>query len=58
MGVLVAQKFEIVGSKIDDEQAAARSQHARRLLDRARAVLEEVQHLVDDDGIETVLGQR
>ena len=58
MGVLVAQKFEIVRGEIDDEQPAARSQHSRRLFYRARAVVEEVQDLVDDDGIETVFRQR
>ena len=36
MGVLVAQEFEIVRREIDDQQAAAGPQHARRLADRAR----------------------
>ena len=58
MGVLVAQEFEIVRREIDHQQPAAGPQHARRLLDRARAVVEEVQHLVDDDGVEGILRQR
>ena len=58
MGVLVAQELEIVRGEIDDQQAAGGPQHARRRVDRARAVVEEVQHLMDDDGVEGVLGQR
>ena len=49
MGVLVAQELEIVRREIDHQQPPGRPQHPRRLLDRARAVVEEVQHLVDDD---------
>ena len=58
MGVLVAQEFEVVRREIDHQQPAARPQHARRLADRARAVVEEVQHLVDDDDVEGVARQR
>ena len=58
MGVLLAQEFEIVRREIDDQQPAARPQHARRLADGARAVVEEVQHLVDDDDVEGIPRQR
>ena len=58
MGVLLAQEFEIVRREIDDQQPAARPQHARRLADGAGAVVEEVQHLMNDDDIERVARQR
>ena len=58
MGVLVAQEFEIVRREVDHQQPPAGPQHARRLVDRARAVVEEVQHLVDDDDVERILRQR
>ena len=51
MGVLVAQEFEIVRREIDDQQASARPQQARRLADGAGAVVEEVQHLMDNDDV-------
>ena len=35
MGVLFAQEFEIVRREVDDQQPAARPQHARRLADGA-----------------------
>ena len=58
MGVLLAQEFQIVRREIDHQQPAAGPQHARRLADGARAVVEEVQHLMDDDDVEGVLRQR
>ena len=58
MGMLVAQEFEIVRREVDHQQPAAGPQHARRLADRARAVVEEVQHLMDDDDVEGILRQR
>ena len=58
MGVLLAQEFEIVRREIDHQQPAARPQHARGLGDRARAVVEKVQHLMDDDDVERILRQR
>ena len=58
MGVLVAQEFEIVRREVDDQQPAARPQHAHRFADGARAVVEEVQHLVNDDDVERIPRQR
>ena len=58
MRVLLAQEFQLVRREVDDQQPAARAQHARRLADRARAVVEEVQHLMDDDDVEGVVGER
>ena len=58
MRVLLAQEFEIVRREIDDQQPALRPQHARRLADRARAVVEEVQHLMDDHDVEGIARQR
>ena len=48
MGVLVAQELEVMRREIDHQQTPARPQHARRLGDRARAVVQKVQHLVDE----------
>ena len=56
MRVLLAQELELVRGEIDHQQPARRPQHARRLVDRARAVVEEVQHLVDDDDVEGSFG--
>ena len=58
MRVLLAQELEIVRREVDDQQPALRPQHAGRLADRARAVVEEVQHLVDDHHVERVARQR
>ena len=58
MRVLLTQEFEIVRREVDDQQPAARPQYPRRLADGARAVVEKVQHLVDDDDVETVARQR
>ena len=58
MGVLLAQELQIVRREIDHQQAAGRRQHARRLADRARAVVEEVQHLMDDDDVEGIRRHR
>ena len=57
MGVLLAQEFEIMRREVDDQKPAARAQHARRLADGARAVVEEVQHLMDDDDVEGIARQ-
>ena len=54
MGMLVAQEFEIMRREVDHQQPAARAQHPGRLADRAAAVVEEVQHLVDDDDVEGI----
>ena len=54
MRVLLAQELEIVRREIDHQQPAAGAQHARGLADRARAIVEEVQHLMDDDDVEGV----
>ena len=58
MGVLLAQEFEIVRREIDDQQPAARPQHARGFADGAGAVVEEVEHLMDDDDVEGIARQR
>ncbi len=58
MGVLVAQEFEIVRREIDDQQPAAWAEHPCRLADGARAVVEKVQHLMNNDGIERIARQR
>src|SRR5258708_36501120 len=58
MGVLLAQEFEVVRREIDHHQPALRPQHARRLADRARAVVEEVEHLMDDDDVKGIARQR
>ena len=50
----LAQEFQVVRREIDDQQPPARAQHARGLADRARAVVEEVQHLMDDHDVEGI----
>ena len=46
------------GAKSTTSSRPAGPQHARRLGDGARAVVEEVQHLMDDDDVEGILRQR
>ncbi len=58
MRELLAQEFLLMRREVDHQQPPARAQHARRLADRARAVVEEVQHLVQDDDVEGIVGQR
>ena len=58
MGVLRAQKLKLMRSKIDHQETAGGAQHARGLKDGARAVVEEMQHLVNDDRIEGIICQR
>jgi hypothetical protein len=55
---LLAQEFLLVQREIDDQQPSARPQHARRFLDRARAVVEKVQNLMQDDDVERVVAKR
>ena len=57
MGMLLAQEFEIVRREVDDQKPSAGPQYARGLADGARAVVEEVQHLVDDDDVEGIARQ-
>ena len=58
MGMLLTQEFKIVRRKIDDEQAPARTQHARRLRNCPFRIVEEVQDLMDDDDVEAVARER
>ena len=58
MRVLLAQEFEIMRREIDDQQPALRAQRARGFGDRARAVVEEVQHLMDHHDVEGILRHR
>ena len=46
------------GAKSTTSSRPAGAQHARRFADRARAVVEEVQHLMDDDDVERVRRHR
>ena len=58
VGVLGAQELERVRREVDDQQAAAGCEQAGRLAQRAGRVVEEVQHLVDDDEVERVAVER
>ena len=58
MSVLVAQEFERVRRKIDDDQTAARPQHPRRLGNGGGRPIGIMQHLMDDDRIERRIGER
>ena len=51
MGEVFAQGFLVVGGEIDQQQPTARPERARRLAYRARGLVEEVQHLMDDDQV-------
>ncbi len=51
MRELFAQDLFVVGGEIDHQQAAARPQRSRRFAHRARGIVEEVQHLMDDDEV-------
>ena len=46
------------GREVDDQQPPARRQQPRRLADGARRIVEEVQHLVDDDEVERAVLER
>lgn len=58
MRELLAQEFLFVRREIDDQQPTAGTQYARRFLDGAAAVVEEVQHLMQDDDVEGIVGER
>ena len=58
VGMLLAQELEIVGCEVDTRSRPLRTQHPRRLADRAAAVIEEVQHLVHDHDVEGIPRQR
>ena len=55
---LLAQELELVRREVDDQQAPARRQHARRLAHGALRIAQEVQHLVHDDGVRRLVGER
>ena len=44
--------------EVDDQQAAARRQHARRLAHGALRIAQEVQHLVHHHGVRGLVGER
>ena len=58
MGELLAQEFLLVRREIHHQQPPARAQHPRRLFDRARAVVEEVQHLMQNNDVEGIVAER
>ena len=58
MRVLLAQEFQIVRREVDHQQPPLRAQRARGFGDRARAVVEEVQHLMDQHDVEGILRHR
>src|SRR5262249_19497598 len=58
MGILFAEEFKVMGREVDDQEPALRPQHARGLADRAAAVVEKVQHLMDDHDIKGVARYR
>ena len=58
MGLRLAQEFEAVRREIDHEKPPAGRDEAGRLADRARGIVEVVQHLMDDDEVEGVARER
>ena len=58
MRILLTQEFLFVRREVDHQQATTRAQHARCFMDRARAVIEEVQHLMQNDDVEGTIRER
>ncbi len=58
MGELLAQEFLLMRREVDHQQPSARAEHARRFPDGAAAVVKEVQHLMQDDDVESIVRQR
>ncbi len=58
VGVACPQLLALMRREIDDEQSPAVSEHPRRLRDRDRGRVGVVQHLVDDDAVRRLVGER
>ena len=56
--VALAQLLALVRGEIDDQQRSAGREHARRLGDRRRRRVGIVKHLVDDDAVGALVGER
>ena len=54
MGVALAQFLPAMRGEIDDRHAPARPQHARRFRYRQRRILREMEHLMEQDGVEAL----
>src|ERR1700740_1877056 len=52
MRMIEAQELERVRREIDDDETAARAQHAARLMDHPGRPVSVVQHLMNDHGVE------
>ena len=58
MRELLAQELQLVRREVDDEQPTAGGQYAGRLANGALGIAQEVQHLVHDDRVRRVIGER
>ena len=56
--VALAQLLALVRREIDDQQGPAGRQHPRRLGDRRCGRMGIMQHLVDDDAVGALVGER
>src|SRR6476619_745637 len=56
--MLLAQKFERMGSEINHQQPSGGPQNARGLQNRAGPVIEKMQNLVDEDDVKRIVRQR
>src|SRR5690348_12219266 len=58
MRVGLAQLLALMRREIDDQQGAARSEHTRRLGDGYRGRVSVMQHLMDNDAVRALVGER
>ena len=58
VGVALAQLLALVRREIDDQQGAAGREHPRRLGDRRGRRVGIMKHLVDDDAVGALVGER
>ena len=56
MGRLLAQELELVRREIDHEKLAARLEQPRGFRDRGARIVEEMQHLMQHDGVGGAIG--
>src|SRR5215468_4655438 len=58
VSIFFTQEFELMRREVDDQQPTLRAQHPSRLPDGTAAIVEKMQHLVNDDDIEGIARYR
>src|SRR5215470_1635381 len=58
VSIFFTQEFELMRRKVNDQQPTLRAQHPSRLPDGTAAIVEKMQHLVNDDDIEGIARYR